>query len=57
MLSEVVRSLLPVLQKFNIAIEAEVAIDSLQERMQRELLEGGAIAISPSLIGAWTKLV
>jgi SAM-dependent methyltransferase len=56
MLSEVVRSLLPVLQKFNIATEAEVAIDSLQERMQRELLEGGAIAISPSLIGAWTNL-
>lgn len=56
MVTEVVRSLLPVLEKSGIATEAQVEIDSLQERMQTELVAAGGIAISPSLIGAWTKL-
>lgn len=55
LVTEVIRSLLPVLEKSGIATEAQVGIGSLQERIQNELLAGG-VAISPSLVGAWTKL-
>ena len=56
MVSEVIRSLLPVLVKAGIATEAQVAIDSLQDRIQQELLAAGGVAISPSLIGCWARL-
>lgn len=56
MVTEVTRSLLPVLIKAGIATEAEVAIDSLQDRVQREILAGGGVALSPPLIGCWSKL-
>jgi SAM-dependent methyltransferase len=55
MVAEVIRSLLPVLERSGIASEAEVAISSLQDRIQQELLATRGIAISPSLIGAWTR--
>jgi hypothetical protein len=54
--TETVRSLLPVLVKAGIATEAQVSIGSLQDRIQEEILAGGCVAISPSLIGAWTRL-
>ena len=56
LVAEVVRSLLPVLEKSGIATEAQVEISSLQARIQQEILATGGVAISPSLIGAWTKL-
>jgi ubiquinone/menaquinone biosynthesis C-methylase UbiE len=56
MVAEVIHSLLPVLEKFGIAAEAQVEIGSLRERVQNEILAGGGVAIAPSLIGAWTKL-
>ena len=56
MVAEVVRSLLPVLVKAGIATEEQVAPDSLQDRLQAEILAGGGVAVSPSLIGAWTRL-
>jgi ubiquinone/menaquinone biosynthesis C-methylase UbiE len=54
MVSEVVRTLLPLLVKAGIATEAQVAIDTLQERLERELRTG--VAVSPSLIGAWATV-
>jgi SAM-dependent methyltransferase len=56
MVTDVIRSLLPVLAKMGIATAAEVEIDSLQGRLQQEIVAGGGVAISPSLIGAWTKV-
>lgn len=55
-MSEVIRSLLPALVKCGIATEAQVGIDSLRDRMQQEILAADGVLISPSLIGAWTKL-
>ncbi len=55
MVSEVIRSLLPVLMKAGIASEAEVAIDSLRDRIQQEIVAGGGVAISPSLVGGWAR--
>jgi SAM-dependent methyltransferase len=56
MVTDVIRSLMPVLLKMGITTEAEVQIDSLQERIQQEILTTGGVAISPSLIGAWAVL-
>ena len=56
MATEVVRSLLPVLAKAGIATEAEVQVESLQQRIQQEILDSGGVAISPALIGAWSRI-
>jgi SAM-dependent methyltransferase len=56
LLSDVIRSLLPVIEKFGIATAEKVEIDTLRERIQSEISAGGGVAISPSLIGAWTRL-
>jgi hypothetical protein len=56
MITEVIRSLLPVLEKSGIATAAQVEIGSLRERIQQEILAAGGVAMTPSLIGAWTKL-
>ena len=56
MVAEVIHSLLPVLVNSGIATEAQVKIDSLQERIQEEIAAARSIAISPSLIGAWSKI-
>lgn len=56
MATEVVRSLLPVLEKFGIGSASEVQIDSLEARIQQELLSSGSIAVTPSLIGAWMRV-
>ena len=52
---ELVRTLLPVIEKFGIATAAEVDPDSLRERMQAEILERNSVVISPSLIAAFTR--
>jgi hypothetical protein len=56
MVADVVQSLLPALLQNGIATEAEVGIVSLWERLQAELAEGGGVAVSPSLVGAWTAI-
>jgi hypothetical protein len=53
---EVIRSLLPVLEKFGIATETQVEVTSLQEWIDREIVAAGGVATSPSLIGAWARL-
>ena len=56
LVSDVIRSILPAMVKFGIATEAQVEIGTLADRVHQEILAGGGIATSPSLIGAWTKL-
>ena len=56
LVTEVMRSLLPVLPKFGIATEAEVEIDSLEDRLRMEITSTRGVAISPSLIGARTRV-
>ncbi len=53
---EVIRSLLPVIERFGIATASEIEIETLRERLHDEIVSSGAIVISPSLIGAWTRL-
>jgi hypothetical protein len=53
LLAEAVRSLVPTLEKLNIACAAQVKIDSLADRMRREVVAKRGIAMSYGLVGAW----
>ena len=55
MVSDAVRTLLPVFKKLGIAPGIEAEIDSLRSRIQQEISAGGGVTISPTLIGAWTQ--
>jgi SAM-dependent methyltransferase len=54
MLPEIVRSLLPAMERLGIATAAEVEVESLGHRIRDEILADNGIVISPSLIRAWT---
>jgi hypothetical protein len=53
--AEVVRSLLPLIEKFGVATAAEVNIDTLADRMRDEVVAGGGVVVTPSLVGAWSR--
>jgi SAM-dependent methyltransferase len=56
LLPEVIRSLLPVMERLGIASAEQVQIESLESRVRAEIAELDAVTILPTLIGAWTKL-
>jgi ubiquinone/menaquinone biosynthesis C-methylase UbiE len=55
LLAEAVRSLVPTLEKLNIASAAQVQIETLTDRMRKEVVEKRAVAMSYGLVGAWAK--
>lgn len=55
LLAEAVRSLVPTLEKLNIASTAQVQIDSLADRMRNEVAAKRGVAISYGLVGAWAR--
>ena len=55
LLAEAVRSLVPTLQKLNIASPAHVQIDSLADRIRKEVLARRAVVVSYGLVGAWAR--
>ena len=55
LLAEAVRSLGPTLERLNIASAAEVKIDSLADRMRRDVAARRGVAMSYGLVGAWAN--
>jgi protein-L-isoaspartate O-methyltransferase len=55
LLAEAVRSLVPTLQKLNIASPANVQIDSLADRIRKEVVARRAVVVSYGLVGAWAR--
>ena len=55
LLAEAVRSLVPTLQKLNIASPSHAQIDSLADRIRKEVLARRAVVVSYGLVGAWTR--
>jgi ubiquinone/menaquinone biosynthesis C-methylase UbiE len=55
-LVEVVRSLLPAMERLGVASAAEVEIDSLARRIRDEVVAQDGVIIAPLLIGAWARL-
>jgi SAM-dependent methyltransferase len=54
--ADIVRTLLPAIERFGVATASEVDIETLAERMQREIALGGGVVIGLSHIGAWSRL-
>ena len=55
LLAGVVKSLAPVIVASGIATEEELGLDSLQERLTRELQASRAIGLIPAVAGAWGR--
>jgi SAM-dependent methyltransferase len=55
LLAGVVNSLAPVILASGIATEEELGLDSLQERLARELQTSRAIGLMPAVAGAWGR--
>ena len=53
--AEAVRSLVPTLQKLNIASPEHVQIDSLADRIRNEVVARRAVVVSYGLVGAWAR--
>jgi ubiquinone/menaquinone biosynthesis C-methylase UbiE len=53
--AETVRSLLPLILKFGIATEEEIAIDTLAERLQVEAISQKLVVRGTDMISAWTR--
>jgi SAM-dependent methyltransferase len=55
LLGEAVRSLAPTLEKLNIASAAQLQIETLTDRMRKEVSAKRGVAMSYGLVGAWAK--
>jgi hypothetical protein len=55
LLAEAVRSLGPTLEKLNIASAAQIQIETLTDRMRKEVVAKRAVAMSYGLVGAWAR--
>jgi SAM-dependent methyltransferase len=55
-LAGVTRSLLPAIEKLGIATPAEVAIDSLADRLREATVAADACWLSPVMVGAWARI-
>jgi SAM-dependent methyltransferase len=54
-LADVVRSLLPAMEKLNIASAMEVEISTLAQRMRDEVVALKGVVVSAGFIGAWSR--
>jgi SAM-dependent methyltransferase len=55
LLAGVVRSLAPVIAANAIATEEELGLDSLEQRLSRELRASRAVGLTPAVAGAWGR--
>jgi len=53
--ADVVQSLLPVMEKLNVASVAEVGISTLAQRMRDEVVALKGVVVSAGFIGAWSR--
>jgi 2-polyprenyl-3-methyl-5-hydroxy-6-metoxy-1,4-benzoquinol methylase len=53
--AQVVKSLLPVMEKLGVANQKEVQIETLAQRLRDEVISRGAVIVLPPLVGAWTR--
>ena len=55
LLAAAVRAVAPQIVAAGIATEAELGIDTLQERIARELAAADAVSLPPAIVGAWGR--
>jgi ubiquinone/menaquinone biosynthesis C-methylase UbiE len=55
-LADTLRSLLPMAERIGVATAAEVAIETMAERLRNEAVANNACIMPPPLVGAWTRV-
>jgi ubiquinone/menaquinone biosynthesis C-methylase UbiE len=55
-IAEFARSMLPLLERAGIATAAEVAIETLADRLRQEAIASESVTFGPRLVGAWSRL-
>jgi 2-polyprenyl-3-methyl-5-hydroxy-6-metoxy-1,4-benzoquinol methylase len=55
-LAQIVKSLLPLLERTGAAIVEEVAIDTLADRLRQDAMASESVTFWPRLVGAWSRL-
>lgn len=56
MAAGLVRTLLPILERTGVATADEIAVDTLESRIARELADHDAFFKPPTLVGAWARV-
>lgn len=56
LLTETLRSLLPMMEASGVVKASELQIESLAQRLQRALSDAQATLIMPNMVGTWTRL-
>lgn len=56
LMTDLIRTVLPLIEQFGLATESAVDIDTLEDRLRAELEASDGTISSPLLVGAWTKL-
>jgi len=54
-LAAAIQSLLPMMEKLQIAMSAEVDVSTLARRMRDEVVANKGVVLSPALVGAWCR--
>lgn len=57
LVADVIRSLLPVMEKLEIATATEVDISTLAQRIRDEVIATKGVVLSPGLIGSWSRRI
>ena len=52
--TDIMRSLLPMMERLDVVSAEEVQIATLAERLRDKVTAGGGVIVLPSLVGAWT---
>ena len=55
LLADLIRSLIPALERYGVATAAEIGIDDLAERLVAEAAAGPAVLVDRSEIGVWSR--
>lgn len=55
-LTEILRSLLPILERAGLASGQEVAIDTLADRLRQHATANESVTFLPRMVGAWSRL-
>lgn len=54
-ITQVTRTLLPMMEKLGVAQAEEVQIDTLAQRLRDEVVATGGVIVAPPLVGAWAR--
>ncbi len=55
LVSDVLQSLLPAMEKLNLATAAELDLPTLEQRLRNEVTASKGVILSPALIGTWSR--